>query len=255
MRREEKRRRFNEAVVNTLFPQSPPPPQVVSEEEENETVNILRDDFDMDLIPDDLEESGCSACDDTDGESGPRRKLPRAQRKRLRKKKLKEDASRRGNITGPLLPSTSESEAGRSGGGGGVIETEPPGVRRNAAKSKVDATADNSGENKKKLKEDASRHGIIIGPLLPSTGESEAGDCGGGGGDVETEPPDVRHNATEKKVDATADNSGEEAASANKKKLKHRRMAKRLAKERLKSSNMENCNQNDQPCAEDVGST
>jgi hypothetical protein len=47
---------------------------------------------------------------------------------------------------------------------------------------------------------------------------------------------------------------GEEAASANQTKLKHRRMAKRLAKERLKSSNMENCNQNDQPCAEDVGS-
>jgi len=90
---------------------------------------------------DDLEESGCSACDDTDGESGPRRKLTRAQRKRLRKKKLKEDASRRGNMVGPLLrPSTSESE-------GGDVETEPPDVRRNAAEKKVDATAANSGED------------------------------------------------------------------------------------------------------------
>jgi hypothetical protein len=93
---------------------------------------------------DDLEESGCSACDDTDGESGPRWKLPRAQRKR---KKLKEDAFRRGNIAGPLLPSTSESEAGDCGGGGGDVETEPPGVRRNAAKKGVDATVDNSGED------------------------------------------------------------------------------------------------------------
>ncbi|KAE8008234.1 hypothetical protein FH972_004764 [Carpinus fangiana] len=133
---------------------------------------------------DDLEESGCSACDDTDGESGPRRKLTRAQRKRLRKKKLKEDASRRGNI---------------------------------------------------------------IGPLLPSEGEA---------GDVETEPPDVRRNAAEKKFDATADNSGEETACANQNKLKQRRMAKRLAKERLKPSNLQNCSQNHQHCAddEDVGS-
>ncbi|XP_062177971.1 uncharacterized protein LOC133882773 isoform X2 [Alnus glutinosa] len=142
MRREEKRRRFNEAVVDMLFPQPPPPPQVLGEEEEeeeeNEPVNILREDFDTNLIPDDLEESGCSACDDTDGESGPRRKLTRAQRKRLRKKKLKEDASRRGNIVGPLLrPSTSESE-------GGDVETEPPDVRRNVAEKKVDATAANS---------------------------------------------------------------------------------------------------------------
>ena len=157
-----------------------------------------------------MEESGCSACDDTDGESGLRRKLPRAQRKKPRKKKLKEDASRRGNITGPLLPSTSESEAGNCGGGGGDVETELPDTGRNAAERKVDATADNSGEGKKKLKEDASRRGNIIGPLLHSTGESEAGDCGGGVGDVETEPPGVRLNDAEKKVDATDDNSGEE---------------------------------------------
>jgi len=50
MRREEKRRRFNE--VNMLFPQPPPPPQVLwEEEEENEPVNVLRENFDMDLIP------------------------------------------------------------------------------------------------------------------------------------------------------------------------------------------------------------
>jgi hypothetical protein len=129
--------------------------------------------------------------------------LPRAQRKKLRKKKLKEDASCRGNITGPLLPSTSESEAGNCGGGGGDVETEVPDTRRNAAEKKVDATADNSGEGKKKLKEDASRRGNIIGSLLHSTGESEAGN-------VETEPPGVRLNDAEKKVDATGDNSGED---------------------------------------------
>ncbi|KAB1214925.1 Serine carboxypeptidase-like 18 [Morella rubra] len=127
----------------------------------------------------DLEESGCSTSDDNgDGERGPE-KLTRAQRKRLRKKKLKEDASRRVKI---------------------------------------------------------------IGPLLPSTGDG----CGSGGGDavLGKEPPAVRYSAADKELDVTVDQSGEKGECANQKKLKQRRMAKRVAKERQKSSNVKKCNQN-----------
>lgn len=177
MRREEKRRRFNEAVVSMLFPHPPSPPQPQreeeEEEEESEPANILRADFDVDHIPEESEQSGCSTSDDDGEGEGGRKKLTRAQRKRLRKKKLKEDASRRGNIIGPLLPSTSDAS--------GAIETEPPSVRRNAA---------------------------------------------------------------ENKVETKLDDSGEKSGCASQKKLKHRRMAKKVAKERLESSTMENCNQN-----------
>ncbi|KAF5463621.1 hypothetical protein F2P56_013779 [Juglans regia] len=176
MRREVKRRRFNEAVVNMLFPQPLSPPQLQPNEEEKEPVNVLREDFDADLIP----ETGYSTSDDNgDGEPVRPQQLTRAQRKRLRKKKLKEDACRRGKIIGPLLPSTSD----------------------------------------------------------------DVGDPGGGDGDVvEKEPPAVRHSAAENKLDATTNKSGEKAAGVNQKKLKQRRMAKRLAKEGLKSSSsVENC--------------
>ncbi|XP_042972356.1 uncharacterized protein LOC122304260 isoform X1 [Carya illinoinensis] len=179
MSREVKRRRFNEAVVNMLFPQPLPPP-LQPDEEEREPVNVLREDFEGDLIPDDLEETGYSTSDDNgDGEPVRPQQLTRAQRKRLRKKKLKEDACRRGKIIGPLLPSTRNDVGDRGGGDGDVVEKEPPAVRRSA---------------------------------------------------------------TENKLDATTSKSGEKAAGVNQKKLKQRRMAKRLAKEGLKSSSsVDNC--------------
>lgn len=91
-----------------------------------------------------MEESGCSTSDDNgDGERGPE-KLTRAQRKRLRKKKLKEDASRRVKIIGPLLPSTGDGCG--SGGGDAVLGKEPPAVRYSAADKELDVTVDQSGE-------------------------------------------------------------------------------------------------------------
>lgn len=62
-------------------------------------------------------------------------KLSRAQRKRLRKKKLKEDAYRRGKMIGPLLP-VSEDD----GDGVGLLQSEPQGVRENAAHEQVDSS-------------------------------------------------------------------------------------------------------------------
>ncbi|KAM5576839.1 hypothetical protein ABKV19_007598 [Rosa sericea] len=114
MRREEKRRKFNEAVLNTLYP--PPSPPSPPPKDEDVPLNILRQKFELD--------SGSSATsgdEDGTGESETQ-KLTRAQRKRLRKKKLKEDASRRKQIIGPLLPSTV-----------GEGENCTPDVRRNAS--------------------------------------------------------------------------------------------------------------------------
>ncbi|KAJ1414556.1 hypothetical protein SESBI_18806 [Sesbania bispinosa] len=63
---------------------------------------------------------------------------------------------------------------------------------------------------KKKLKEETIRRGKLIGPLLPLTPN-----------------PAVRSNASEE---------GDEMDRANSKKMKHRRMAKRLAKEKRVAS-------------------
>ncbi|KAM1048320.1 hypothetical protein ACFX13_028138 [Malus domestica] len=58
----------------------------------------------------------------------------RAQRKRLRKKQLKGDASRLRGIIGPLLPSTIEQ-----------FENEAQGVRRNASEKPGAAIAEKPG--------------------------------------------------------------------------------------------------------------
>lgn len=163
MNREQKRWRFNEALVNMLYPQPPPSPPP---EEEEKPVKLLEEEFAVDLSSDDLKKSGCSTSDDNDDSESGTQKLTRAQRKRLRKKMLKEDASRRGKMIGPLLPST--KEVGDDGCTGGV--------RQNAAVN----------------------------------------------------------------VDAASDES-EQPACANQKKRKHRRMAKRLAKERCKIADVEHC--------------
>ncbi|KAJ0096919.1 hypothetical protein Patl1_28492 [Pistacia atlantica] len=110
MRREEKRRKFHEAVLNTLYPPSSPPQAVDEEEKPGHPL----EDFDVELINlDDFVRTGSSSdggddVDDNNGEGGEcePQKLSRAQRKRLRKKKLKEDASGRSKIIGPLLPTT-----------------------------------------------------------------------------------------------------------------------------------------------------
>ncbi|KAL5556770.1 hypothetical protein UlMin_039006 [Ulmus minor] len=123
MSKEEKRRKFNEAVLNTLYPPPPPPPPP-QHKDEDLAINNLSENFDADVIPDDFGENSSSS--DSDSGDG---KLTRAQRKRLRKKKLKIDAFRRGPIVGPLLPSPDDN----GGDGNGVLENGSPTVRRNAA--------------------------------------------------------------------------------------------------------------------------
>ncbi|KAJ0040667.1 hypothetical protein Pint_27866 [Pistacia integerrima] len=132
MRREEKRRKFHEAVLNTLYP-PPSPPQAVDEEEKP---GHPLEDFDVELINlDDFVRTGSSSdggddVDDNNGEGGEcePQKLSRAQRKRLHKKKLKEDASRRSKIIGPLLPTTNKEDENDNDG---RDEIQQPGVRQN----------------------------------------------------------------------------------------------------------------------------
>ncbi|XP_057981905.1 uncharacterized protein LOC131167106 [Malania oleifera] len=143
MHREERRRKFHNAILGMLYP---PPPSFPNQEDENDPVGILREGSDLDGInPDDVGEGSPSPSEEEEGDAdtaGPK-KLTRAQRKRLRKQKLKEEASRRRKIIGPLLLSTSQDDAFQHG---------PPGVRRNAAEEPRTSAIDNSENTQNKLK-------------------------------------------------------------------------------------------------------
>ncbi|XP_054809750.1 uncharacterized protein LOC129311446 isoform X1 [Prosopis cineraria] len=65
-------------------------------------------------------------------------KLTRAQRKKIRKKKLKEEAIRRGKLIGPLLPTNGDLDAHEGA-------NHPPGVRSNASESQEYCGADEPG--------------------------------------------------------------------------------------------------------------
>ncbi|OMP01810.1 hypothetical protein COLO4_11595 [Corchorus olitorius] len=149
MRREEKRKRFHEAVIKTLYP-TPSPPE--SEEEEEKKPVILSEravNFDLDENPEDFgERSPAKSDDEDDGAQDETLKLSRAQRKRLRKKKLKEDAFRRGKkMIGPSKP-LSEAEHDEVG----TLQIDPQGVRENAA-NEQNASCEKPGSSKRKLKQ------------------------------------------------------------------------------------------------------
>ncbi|CDP02621.1 unnamed protein product [Coffea canephora] len=138
MKRGDKRQKFHEALLQMLYPPPPAP-----REDNQDSVDTFTRNPNSDCVPDDLDEDrGSTASTDADeGEENGPKKLTRAQRKRLRKKKLKEAASRRRKIIGPLLPDTSENGTAEVGGGG-VVEEEPQGVRGNAAERDDHARAD-----------------------------------------------------------------------------------------------------------------
>ncbi|KAL1354568.1 uncharacterized protein LOC107487641 [Arachis duranensis] len=109
MKPEERKRRFNEAIVNILYPSSPEPEtetepshqpiqqdlkpvDAFTQRSPSHAISGSSDDYD-----------NASTSGDEEHDSGTV-KLTRAQRKKIRKKKLKEDAIRRGNLIGPLLP-------------------------------------------------------------------------------------------------------------------------------------------------------
>nr|GLL26419.1 uncharacterized protein LOC109177932 isoform X2 [Ipomoea trifida] len=123
-RREEKRRKFHEGLLKMLYP-SPSSPSH-QRESSGEAENTHSEGLDLDLVPDEYENersSSSSSASDHEGGCEPQ-KLTRAQRKRIRRKKMKEAASRRQKIIGPLLPNASDV-------GAEIADEHPPGVRQN----------------------------------------------------------------------------------------------------------------------------
>ncbi|KAK6923942.1 hypothetical protein RJ641_010142 [Dillenia turbinata] len=181
MRRNEKQRQFHEALVRMLYPPPPSPPQ---NQEVNQQVNDLRERLIVHGTPsvDDLEDGGSSSSGEEDGRCDSN-KLTRSQRKRLRKKKLKEASAQRRRFIGPLLPSSASTDNQSN-----LNNEESPYVRQNASEK------------------------------LPNITDYDTP----GASDL-----------------AEVDESGGTIATCFKNKAKHRRMAKKLAKDRLQSSVVE----------------
>ncbi|XP_019444952.1 PREDICTED: uncharacterized protein LOC109348832 isoform X2 [Lupinus angustifolius] len=157
MKQDERKRKFNEAVVNMLYPSPPPsPPQLELEPFIKGSTS--------DIISGTLDDNDNASTSGEEEQSCETEKLTRAQRKKIRKKKLKEEAIHRGRLIGPMLPLPHATTRDQ------VAERAPP----------------------------------------------------------------VRSNASEK---------GDETASASSNKMKRRRLAKRLAKQKQIASTPENCNQ------------
>ncbi|OIS96078.1 PREDICTED: uncharacterized protein LOC109236196 [Nicotiana attenuata] len=164
MKREEKRQKFHEGLLRMLYPPPPSPPPL--EENDEEPLHILGQGINFDQIPDEAEDDrGSSSSDDQASDHGPDQKLTRAKRKRLRRKKLKEAASHRQNIIGPLLP-TAEND--RNGENVSTTEEEPQGVRQNANEP---GDADScSKQNRLKQRRIAKR---LVGGSSKSTSEGD----------------------------------------------------------------------------------
>ncbi|XP_030497269.2 uncharacterized protein LOC115712967 isoform X1 [Cannabis sativa] len=140
MSREEKRRKFHEAVLNMLYPL--PISQQLPKDDNSALLNNFTED---DLGG--TSSKASSSEDDDDGENEPG-KLTRAQRKRLRKKNLKIDASRRGRIVGPLLPPTAVNDENF-----GLEKHSSPSVRPNASKTDEKPGGEVNTLNKSKVKQ------------------------------------------------------------------------------------------------------
>ncbi|XP_059295205.1 uncharacterized protein LOC132048315 [Lycium ferocissimum] len=161
MKREEKRQKLHEGLLRMLYP---PPPSPPSEENDEEPLHILSQGLNLDQIPDELEnDRGSSSSGDQESDNGPE-KLTRAQRKRIRRKKLKEAASRRQDIIGPLLP-TVESDG--KGVNVSTIGEEPQGVRQNA--NEPDDAESCSKQNRLKQRRMAKK---LVGGSSKPTGDS-----------------------------------------------------------------------------------
>ncbi|MED6204966.1 hypothetical protein PIB30_013463 [Stylosanthes scabra] len=162
MKAEERKRRFNEAIVNILYPSSPEPEPEPSPPPIQQDPQPL-DAFTQRSLPQvfsgtqNLESSDASTSGDEEHASGTV-KLTRAQRKKIRKKKLKEDAIRRGNLIGPLLPHTHQ------------VPHDAPPVRSNASTEPGvdDGAAAPATSNKTKKRRMAKK----LAKVMPQTSSS-----------------------------------------------------------------------------------
>ncbi|KAK2372511.1 hypothetical protein QL285_073635 [Trifolium repens] len=134
-RDDERKRRFNEAIVNTLYP--PPSPSqdfepVIQYQSYSNVISGTLDDCENASTSGEEEEH------DSDTE-----KLTRAQRKRIRKKKMKKEAIVRGKLIGPLMPPVQTTQREDDDRG------DPPPVRSNASEEGDETTCAKS----KKIKQ------------------------------------------------------------------------------------------------------
>ncbi|KAD5960949.1 hypothetical protein E3N88_12422 [Mikania micrantha] len=136
MSRKERQQKFHDSLVNMLYASPSPPPHHSESEFDEQTLNFAREIVNSDthrINTDEFngeEETRLSASSEEQGELGFK-KFTRAQRKRLRKRKLKEAGSHRRQIIGPQLPPDDLIDGEVSH----VPEHQhPQGVRRNVAK-------------------------------------------------------------------------------------------------------------------------
>ncbi|KAG8373839.1 hypothetical protein BUALT_Bualt11G0066900 [Buddleja alternifolia] len=144
MKDEEKQRKFHEALLQMLYP--PPPPS--QEDNEKDLFESLNDRLPEGELENEEGNSSPSSSDDNEVENGGCEKLSRAQRKRLRKKKLKEAATRRRKIVGPLLPGSSDD--GDHNDNVEDVENVTPSVRQNASTNASGHPGSCSKQNKLK---------------------------------------------------------------------------------------------------------
>ncbi|XP_049357787.1 uncharacterized protein LOC125822435 isoform X2 [Solanum verrucosum] len=157
MKREEKRQKLHEGLLRMLYPPPPSPPSQ-EENSDDEPFDILEQ---GDQIPDQLEKDrGSSSSGDQEETDHGSEKLTRAQRKRIRRKKLKEASSRRQNIIGPLLPTEEIDREDVN------VSTPPQGVRQNA--NETDDADSCLKQNKQKQRRMAKR---LVGGSSKSTGD------------------------------------------------------------------------------------
>ncbi|CAI9111250.1 OLC1v1011428C1 [Oldenlandia corymbosa var. corymbosa] len=153
----DKRQKIHDALIRKLYP--PPSPSGGEEEPESVSTSIHNLDFEhINNINVDFEGlTSSSDRDQSEDDGNEPKKLTRAQRKRLRQKKLKQAASQpRRKLIGPLLPFSTACEAE----GDGIVKQHEA-VRQNAAKGDESLVPDpeeefkatSSGTKRNKLKQ------------------------------------------------------------------------------------------------------
>ncbi|WZZ00843.1 hypothetical protein YC2023_073171 [Brassica napus] len=148
-RREEKRRKLHEALLETLYPPSSPPspsssPSSVGFDRElyNKSQSIYSEDY-VKIDSSNHEENG------DESETKP----SRAQRKRIRKKMLKEEAARRRKVIGPLLPTEMIETREDSDGGEEASCVQPARLNASEKEEKVRFEGNDKTKRVKKRRE------------------------------------------------------------------------------------------------------
>ncbi|KAK4759458.1 hypothetical protein SAY87_022589 [Trapa incisa] len=136
-----------QSVISFLYP--PRPSQV---EEEEDWKSFSQAEVKEDWFPDDLGDSDSSSKSESDGEiEGGNWKLTRAQRKRIRKKKLWEESDK---MIGPLLPSVVQDEYAD------VQKDETKDARRNAQED--NASSENQLDAAASTKQRSLKHRRMV---------------------------------------------------------------------------------------------